>query len=296
MHTDCANSWLAGAFGNYQWLPQRGIYAWAGTDRLLAKICYARQDPTPTDASAAIEHARIAFLRGSRFAPSVYLRCELIPCAAGSGQFCAAAIVMRRLPDNSRLDRVCAAMGENKIGELIELLFDYQRRATETMALADTTTESSLDTGDGRIMNLIDSRLEVKGQSLKRIWEELRRSREPFMDEIRRRDRAGMCRQTHGELAADNLYIHEGVVYSLDPCVMSPDLYQLDSAFDWAHLVVTLGSIQSVIAPPALIARCASAAGISNGLMDHYAARIALIRVTMRELSRQVIHGNAAAI
>jgi hypothetical protein len=287
MHDACVSHWLDHGFGPYEWLPERGSFACAATEDLVAKVWKPHRQRTTADAAAAIDHSREKFLRGSHFAPSIHLRWEAISCLAGSGQPCNAAVVMRRLPFASRLDRLFADLSSEKQPESIELLFESHRRAVALLAPSDASTELSLNRADDRIMDQIDPQLEAGGQNLKRLWLELRAARQPLMDEIRRRDRDGTCRQTHGDLAADNIYIDSGVVHWLDPCVTYPELYEVDSALDWAQLIVTLGSIQSR-QTSALIARGAREAGISASLMSHYVARTALIRFTMRELSRNL--------
>ncbi len=94
--------------------------------------------------------------------------------------------------------------------------------------------------------------------------------------------------QTHGDLAADNIYIEGEEVHRLDPCATYADQFELDRAVDWADLVVTLGSIQGQYKPGELIERAAAEAGTSRELMVHYVARTALIRVTMRALGREM--------
>jgi hypothetical protein len=283
-HSQCVNRWLSGALGGFERLPETRFYYWAATDRLLAKICKPRGQ---CDATDPIEHARAAFVRGSIFAPSIHLRWEPIPCVPNAGRFCHAAVIMRRLPSESRLDRAWANACESGRAGLIELLFESQRRAIILRAPAGATTESSLIRSDQRIMKFIGPRLEAGGRNLLQLWRSLCAAREPLMDEIRRRDRQGACSQTHGDLAADNLYVEGGEVHRLDPCIAFRDLFELDSAIDWAHLIVTLGSVQPQCSSAVLIERAAIEAGTSHDLMEHYVARIALTRVTMRELGRE---------
>ncbi len=282
-HEQCISDWACEVLAEYEWLPPSRFSVFAATDQLVAKIRRPQTVVTDIDADWAVRLAEAEVTRGRACAPSVYIRNEPIRCRNRQVGHCTAAVLMQRMPFASRLDRIFQTATEHECRELTERLFRSQRAIIQSLPRADCATLASLDSSDLRLMEVVRRRAPMEC-GLISLWGKLLEAREHVRGEICDRDDRGNSRVTHGDLAADNIYVHEDAIIVLDPSVAFPDLYKLDYANDWAHLGVSVAELQPALDPLLLVARCSEEASTSDALMRHYFGRVALIRTTLRTL------------
>lgn len=286
MHAKCLSHWLDAFIGPHEWLPRSRFSVFAATSQLVAKIRRAQTAVSDIDSHWAIELARAELVRGRCFAPSIYLSCEPIACRVQQHAHCNAAVLMRRLPYCTRLDRLFANSDRDAKTDLIEKVLQCHRLVAGSLQPSPATTHSSLQSSDERLITVARARLGTQADAILQLWEHILAAREGVLAEIRARDTTDRSKQTHGDLSPGNIYIEQGTVYFLDPCVAFRDLFELDCANDWAHIGVTLACMQTIFTPETIIARCAHESQTSHHLMAYYFSRVALIRLTMRQLDQ----------
>jgi aminoglycoside phosphotransferase family enzyme len=229
------------------------------------------------------ELARTEFSRGRILQPDLYLDWQWVPCLKVSNHHCAAALLMNRLPDTARLDRVVIDSGGVEGELLIDMLFliyrDLEKLLDRAEPVKSGSTLESLRVSSVRLVERLERACNGQTKSeIIALWSKQAQIRERLMDEMMARDRAGCLKSIHGDLTPTNMFFKDGNSIFIDPCAAFADMYALDEAVDKAGLVVTSGELGGLYVAQEIFYMSQIGSSISLDLFSFFVMYVALIR------------------
>jgi len=160
-----------------------------------------------------------------RFAPDLYL--DIVPVDAGSDEW---ALRMRRFPEASRLDHVCARgeLGPTQLSELARVIVDFHERAAS--APADSRFGEPAQVLAPALENFAELRSLLPGEEarLDKLHAWTSREFSGLVERIRTRKLAGRVRECHGDLHLGNLVLIGDKVTPFDCIEFNDDLRWID--------------------------------------------------------------------
>lgn len=160
-----------------------------------------------------------------RFAPDLYL--DIVPVDTGSDEW---AVRMRRFPEASRLDHVCARgeLGPAQLSELARVIVDFHERAA--IAPADSRFGEPAQVLAPALENFAELRSLLPGEEarLDKLHAWTSREFSCLVERIRARKLAGRVRECHGDLHLGNLVLIGDKVTPFDCIEFNDDLRWID--------------------------------------------------------------------
>jgi aminoglycoside phosphotransferase family enzyme/predicted kinase len=230
----------------------------------------------------------------SRLSPELYVGIAPIRDDAGSvtlggpGRTVDHAVVMREMPQESRLDRLAGKgrVGPDDILSIVRTLCDFHART----GIAARRYGSPRVIREGfehafGLRPLVEKEFEA-GAALDRIRERVDRFLFSHAGLFRERVRQGRIKHCHGDLRMSNIFLDGGMVRIFDAVEFNPGLAATDVAADVAYLAMDL----TYSGRPGLAERlieayieCSGDGGL-RGLADFYQCYRALVRLLVEAL------------
>ena len=174
------------------------------------------------------------YQRGLRYSPSIYIDVVDIPCVYKNRHICNAAIMMKHLPQDWRLDKVAITSSSQEIiktgiVESLNYIFNHSKKIENCDYLPH------IYRGFEEINRQINT---IKNSNrINMIWKNHIIQSKELESIIDFRHKNEMVRELHGDLSFSNMFWNGKKILSIDPC-NSPFLYQIDVLYQLADLAV----------------------------------------------------------
>jgi aminoglycoside phosphotransferase family enzyme len=196
-----------------------------------------------TDPELRFKFAQKEFEKNKKFAPEIHLKKIPIylsdgePNLSGKGKKVEIAIKMVRLPDNSSLDsylragKVTKVLAE-KIGKKIAVAHAKLKMTKKSKYLGSPKELKRIWDETLGLLEKYLTDLLLSEKEYSEIAERSKKVMEENIEDIDERNKKGYCREIHGDMHSENVFIKEGVPFIIDSALPVEDWENGDLAKD----------------------------------------------------------------
>lgn len=220
--------------------------------------------------------------RGLIIEPEIYLDVVDVACIYDE-KFCTSALIMKKLPVQSRMDNL---FKRNSIPKDIGAIF--KRKIYDLYSRANLAEKydyvSRLNEGNARIIKLLNKNQGIdkkEKQYFLNEWIKVTRLTNSYKSLLNNQVINYKVKNLHGDLSWENIYYTDDL-YLLDPCVAHEDMYKLDLLYQLVDPLVCFMARDCDFYVEEIIKNLKKE---NNELFNFYLKRHSLIRATVNFIS-----------